>query len=162
MSVPSFFSKTTIIIMNLQVDPIPDTEDYYFRRLSLDDSFTLISLFMVAVHIILWAVTLLFLLPAFKTQDIDDFKDPNFLVTHLNAFYSLLGIHVALSMVINAVGSGAMIQAVVDTHLYLLPSLGRCVKVGVDRFLSILGAASLGLLVSSVGSLFLIFPGVYF
>eukprot|EP00545_Synedropsis_sp_CCMP1620_P001444 CAMPEP_0119004994 /NCGR_PEP_ID=MMETSP1176-20130426/1468_1 /TAXON_ID=265551 /ORGANISM="Synedropsis recta cf, Strain CCMP1620" /LENGTH=306 /DNA_ID=CAMNT_0006956757 /DNA_START=35 /DNA_END=955 /DNA_ORIENTATION=+ len=146
-----------------------DSTTDLFQRLSLCETlercgslyitgclvFTQILGLFVAIDVIVRALLLLILVPAFQM-----FQDPDYLVVHMPTFYAM-GVHSLTRIMLGAVGNGAMIRAVADLYLGRKPRLRTCLRVGVKHACTNLTVFFLGFLGVMVGMLLLVVPGIY-
>lgn len=145
-----------------------------FQRLSLDETirrtfavyaegisiFTRIALLTVAIRSIVWAMSLLILLPAFNVVG-KDFADPNYLLQHAGAYYGLVGINSMIAMVISAIGNVAMIRVVADLYLKRQPTIEVCIQEGIKKSCTVMAASFLAFWGICLASLFFLVPGIY-
>jgi hypothetical protein len=153
------------------------TTDNSFRRLSLDETlrrtarvyktgflvFSQVSLLTIGLQTVVWSLLLLLLLPAFGIDDPSKFdgQDPQYLVDHMWAFYGLSGVFLLESLLVGAIGEGAMIRAVADIYLKRQPNVRTCLRVGVNKACTLLAASFLALVGLMVGFVLLFLPGLY-
>ena len=145
-----------------------------FKRLSLDETLkqtfvlycsgwkvlTQLAAMIVALDGGIWAILVAVLVPAMNIEG-DKFSDPDYLLTHMGEFYSLLGIRSLVSTVVGAIMTGPMVRAVIDVYMQKTPDLKSCMKVGIKRAPTIFVTSVIGSFAVLLGFLLLFFPGLY-
>jgi hypothetical protein len=90
-----------------------------------------------------------------------DFKDPDFMVSHMGSYLVFLAAYQALAAAIGSVGGAAMIRAVAEVYAGHHPDWSQCLKRAIAKAPSVVTAAVLAYLGTVIGFLLFLAPGVY-
>ena len=146
-----------------------NSSDATFVRLSLDETlgrtfsvyrkgicvFTAIAALLMGVLALFWAILLPILLAIFHVNP-DDFADPTNTANHW-----LFAPNFILSTVLGGVSQGMISKATAQIYLDREPGLKDCLNLGLKKAEVLALSTLLVFIVSSLGFLFLIAPGLY-
>lgn len=149
-------------------------EETKFEHLSLDETlrrtvsvyrkgfavFTGIAALILGLCAVLWVAIFSILLTALHVT-VEELDDPTYRVNHFKEVMLILAPKILLNIVLGAITQGMVIKAVSSIYSDKDPSFCNCLKLGFKKTGIIILTTFVVLVITQIGSLFFIIPGLY-